>query len=240
MRQITRRAALLGLIGSPSLWAAKIKKLAGIEFEVIRNGKSTRSYLFIHGNEETARQVLRNHMTRFKGTAHLVTGADRYVPIDGGKIDPNRLFSRVGAEANLKTVNNGLSQAQIDKELKRLDRERPKLIKALLPPKGGLLVALHNNSSAYSVNTEVPISDETALNDAGNPHEFFLVTQPADFRILAKSPYNVVLQNRAPKEDDGSLSRLMTLRGVRYVNLEVGLGKLDRQTEMLDWLEKHL
>jgi hypothetical protein len=239
MQRYTRRSVLLGLLGSSPLFGGTTK-LAGIEFETIRNGKSNRSYLFIHGNEETAREVLRDHMKRHKGKAHLVMGKDRYVPLRGGRIDPNRLFSRVGAEANLKLMNKDMTAEEIARELNRLDRERPKLVKALLPPAGGLLVAVHNNSSAYSVQTEVPISDQTVLNDAGNPHEFFLATSPADFAILAKSRYNVVLQNKAPTEDDGSLSRLMTVRGVRYVNLECGLGKAERQREMLEWLESRL
>jgi hypothetical protein len=50
----------------------------------------------------------------------------------------------------------------------------------------------------------------------------------------------VVLQRSAPKEDDGSLSRLAARRGVRYINLEVTLGERAKQEEMLGWLEVHL
>jgi hypothetical protein len=46
----------------------------------------------------------------------------------------------------------------------------------------------------------------------------------------------VVLQNSAPPDDDGSLSRLAGKQGVRYCNLEVALGKEAIQREMLDWL----
>jgi len=46
-----------------------------------------------------------------------------------------------------------------------------------------------------------------------------------------------VLQHSAPPSDDGSLSRLAAARGLRYVNLEVGIGHSGRQKEMLDWLE---
>jgi hypothetical protein len=78
------------------------------------------------------------------------------------------------------------------------------------------------------------------LKDAANPHEFFLATDPADFEKLAQSPFNVVLQNTAPKDDDGSLSRLAARMGIRYVNLECALGKIERQRELLGWLEKYL
>jgi hypothetical protein len=46
-----------------------------------------------------------------------------------------------------------------------------------------------------------------------------------------------VLRQHAPREDDGSLSRLAAARDVRYVNLEVGLGHSNRQREMMRWLE---
>jgi hypothetical protein len=48
------------------------------------------------------------------------------------------------------------------------------------------------------------------------------------------------LQNAAPKEDDGSLSRLAARRGARYVNIEVRLGESAAQREMLMWVEQNL
>ena len=121
--------------------------------------------------------------------------------------------------------------------LDELDRGRPKLVRALTPPPGGLMFAMHNNSESYSVTDEVPISDQTSLRQPGNPHAFFLCTDPNDFDVLKNSPYNVVLQQHGPKIDDGSLSRLAAARGFRYANLEVALGQAERQREMLTWLE---
>jgi hypothetical protein len=54
---------------------------------------------------------------------------------------------------------------------------------------------------------------------------------------LAESPYNALLQRRAPPQDDGSLSRLAARLGIRYINLEVALGKYRKQAEMLAWLD---
>ena len=87
---------------------------------------------------------------------------------------------------------------------------------------------------------EQPISDAGSIREPDNPHAFFLCTDEEDFRKLATSPYNVVLQKKKPPEDDGSLSRLAAARGVRYVNLEVAMGHSARQKEMLDWLEWNL
>ena len=211
--------------------------LAGARFRIVRNGRSRRRYLLIHGNEETARQVLLRHMDAHEGIGYLVESHTRNVPVESGLVDPNRMFSRVGAEASLKKLNPGWTPERIHAALAVLDRGRERLVKALLPPDGGLLVALHNNSEGYSVADEEPISDAKSIREPSNPHAFFLCTSPADFKILSTSGYNAVLEQHAPKEDDGSLSRLAAARGVRYVNCEVGLGHGGRQQEMLDWLE---
>jgi hypothetical protein len=228
----------------PFFWRRKrpFVTLDEIRFQVIRTGESPHlhHYLFIHGNEETAREVLVAHMQQAKGIAYLVTGHDRYVPIESGRLDPNRMFSREGAEKNLRSLNPGWSAERLDKALHKLDRGRVKLVDHLFPPPDGRLVALHNNAQGYSVKAEVESSDLVSLKDPDHPHEFFLCTDEGDYAIMATSPYNVVLQRKGPKDDDGSLSRLAAKRGVRYINLEVALGERAKQVEMLGWLEKHL
>jgi hypothetical protein len=239
VRDLGRRQFLF--LSFPFFWRKpRFVTLDHIRFEVLRRGKSPHRYLLIHGNEETAREVLVAHMQRYPGIAHVVTGHDRNVPIDSGKFDPNRIFSREGAEKNLRSLNPDWTPEYLEKMLRKLDHGRDKLVRNLLPPPAGRLVALHNNSEGYSVKDEVPISDEVSLKDADHPHEFFLCTDQQDFAQMSASPYNVVLQRTAPKEDDGSLSRLAAMRGVRYLNLEVALGQRARQVEMLDWLEQHL
>ncbi len=211
--------------------------MAGARFRIFRNGHSRRRYVFIHGDEETARGVLLRHIKANQGIAYMVESRTRTVPCEAGRIDPNRMFSRVGAAASLKHLNPDWPQERVEAALAKLDHQRDHLVHALLPPPGGLLVALHNNSAAYSVTDEVPISDAKSLREPSNPHAFFLCTDPADFALLATSGYNVVLQQHTPPDDDGSLSRLAAVRGARYVNLEVAAGHSGRQQEMLDWLE---
>jgi len=159
--------------------------LAGARFRIFRNGSSRRRYLLIHGNEETAREVLTRHIQSHEGIGYVVENHTRNVAIESGTIDPNRMFSRVGAEASLKKLNPDWPAEKVAAALALLDREREKLVRALLPPPGGLLIALHNNSSGYSVNDEAPISDERSLREPGNPHAFYLCTDPQDFKILS-------------------------------------------------------
>ncbi|HXK00986.1 MAG TPA: hypothetical protein VMS37_01210 [Verrucomicrobiae bacterium] len=232
---LSRREAL-GFIWLPFFRPGHIG-LAGAKFRIIRTGSSKRRYLLIHGNEETARQVLIQHMRTHDGIAYVIESHTRDVPVGSLQLDPNRMFSRAGAEANIARLNPNAAPDAVQHALHTLDHGREKLIHALTPPRGGLTVALHNNSQGYSVTDEVPISDQVSLREPGNPHAFFLCTDPADFEILKASPYNVVLQQHAPKIDDGSLSRVAAARGFRYVNLEVGLGHPERQREMIAWLE---
>jgi hypothetical protein len=236
--ELSRRRFLA--FGWLPFWRPRHIDLAGARFRILRNGRSRRRYLRIHGNEETARLALERHMETHDGIAYVIQNPGRNVQVEGVKLDPNRMFSRVGAEASVKTLNPGATAGQVGRALDVLDRGRERLVRALTPPRGGLLVALHNNSEGYSVNDEVPISDRTSMRQPGQPHAFFLCTDPADFEVLRTSPYNVVLQQHGPKEDDGSFSRLAAARGIRYVNLEVGLGQTERQREMLDWLEGNL
>ena len=239
-RSITRRELLIGsFLGFPWFHRAE-SKLADIRFRVIRKGRSGRRYLLIHGDEETARKVLTDHMDSNRGIAHLVAGATRNVPWNGGELDPNRLFSDIGADRNLRTLNPSWSDEQVYRALAKLDRKRHELINAVKPDNGDVLIAVHNNGPGYSVSDEVPISDRTALNDAEHPHEFCLCTDPSDFERLAKGSYNVVLQNAAPPGDDGSLSRLAARSGFRYVNIEASRGQYDRQRAILEWVEQTL
>jgi hypothetical protein len=183
--------------------------------------------------------VLDIHMDMYSGIGYLIEGNDRYVTIEGAKIDPNRLFSRAGAEKSIREQNPGMAADKVEAALVFLDHHRDELVRRLEPGKGNLLVALHNNQD-YSVKDEIPQSDDTSIPQPDRPREFFLCTDPKDFATLKKSPFNVVLQNRKPTEDDGSLSRLAVKQGFRYVNLECGFDEFEGQLERLRWLEDSL
>ena len=66
----------------------------------------------------------------------------------------------------------------------------------------GLIVALHNNGPGYSVQDEVGISDKVALNDAATLTSSCCV-RCRPISKLAEGPYNYLLQNTAPRDDDG-------------------------------------
>jgi len=213
--------------------------VGGIEFQKITNGRTdARRYLHVHGNEATARDVLAEHMKSHKGTAYLVRSDKRMVPLGALQIDPNRMFSDVGARANLHRFNRWPAEAHVQSALGLLEKDRHKFLDKILPTPGGLLIVLHNNGAGYSVKDELP-GEAASLPDKEHPHEFMLTTQWEDFERLKRSPFNVVLQTQG-EPDDGSLSRRCARMGVRYVNIEAGLGQYERQKEMLNWIEQNL
>ena len=73
---------------------AKVQ-IAGIQFKVIQNGDSERRYIWLHGDEQTARMALENHMKEYQGKAFLIEGILRESEFFDGIIDPNRIFSSV-------------------------------------------------------------------------------------------------------------------------------------------------
>lgn len=237
---VTRRQFGIGGILSLGLGGRKHEHLTGIRFRRISRGGSDRRYLVIHGDEQTAREVLLDHMNHAKGKAYLVENSTRNVEVRGGKVDPNRLFSNVGLERNLQLLNPSAAEAWIASAVVEIQNSRHELVNAVMPPNGSVLIVLHNNASSYSVKSEVPISDQVALNDPDNPHDFGLCTSASDFATLSKGPYNMVLQNYRPSDDDGSLSRLAARMGFRYLNLEARIGNLNKQKDMLNWVESVL
>lgn len=233
---IDRRSVLFGWI--PWLFHKPVELLSGVEFRVFHYAHSPRRYLVIHGDETTAKDVLSTYMYDHDGIAYVVTSPTREVEIQGSKIDPNRMFSREGAERSLKSLNPSIDPEKLIAALNFLDREREKLLKRLVPQKGSRLFAMHNNRD-YSVNDELAASDQTSIKQPSLPRNFFLCTDPKDFEILKQSPYNVVLQTK-PDPDDGSLSRLAARRGFRYINLECAIGEYEAQLERVHWLDDHL
>lgn len=236
-REITRRAAIQAL-AFPFFWRKRREKLAGISFRILRYGPDRRRFVHIHGDEKTAREVLRAHVRAAGGRAFVIENEVRNVAFRGGQLDPNRMFSRQGAARNLEKLNPGWDFYAVREALDALDRDRQEFLDEILPRRGGLLIALHNNSPAYSVTEEVPISDRSSLPAPDRPREFILCTDPRDYEALTTGPHNVVLQATQRGEEDGSLSRLCAARRVRYVNIEAPHGGAAAQQAMLAFVER--
>ena len=107
---IDRRAWLAGSFLPFWPFRSRHQKIAGIRFDILRHGRSAHRYFHVHGNETTARELLYEHMKKHKGTGFTVQSLVRQVPLGAVSIDPNRMFSREGAERNLRRLNADLSE----------------------------------------------------------------------------------------------------------------------------------
>jgi hypothetical protein len=237
-RGATRREFLLA--GAfPWFWLRR-PAIAGIRFREDRHGRGAWRFLHIHGDESTARETLKENVRSAKGRTFFIENGTRMAPIRGGRIDPNRMFSRDGAEQSLRRLNPDWTDGQINLALDDLDRDRERFLRRILPPQGGLMVSMHNNARGYSIGTEVPISERVHLPSPFTPHEFALATDPRDFEILLQADFNAVLQHEPQGPEDGSLSRVCSRAGVRYINIEAHIGQLDPQRRMLRWILRNL
>ena len=211
-----------------------------IEFEMITNGFANKSYIHIHGDEETARMLLKDHIKTKKGRAFFIKSIDREVLLGPTKVDPNRIFSRSGSEKALKKFKPKWNQNKLDRLLDRLDQARKMFLINIFPSKGGLLIALHNNFRGYNVNMELGNSQLYSIKKDQNPRDFILCTSLEDYKKLENGPYNIVLQNKFNKNNNGSLSWAAMHYGVRYINIESRLGWLSQQRKMLYFVEDML
>lgn len=229
----SRRGFLFSLVPQPL-------SIGGIRFDVEQGkGKSKRRYMHIHGNETTAREVLREHVKQHAGSYFFISSDKRNVPVGDCMIDPNRMFTEAGAKKSLDRWNSGKTPTQIDAAMALLRKDRDAFLKAVLPPKGGVYIAMHNNSEGYSMKDEIAISDAVHEPEPASPRDFMLATNQKDFDLIRKGPFNAVLQ-KTLRNDDGSFSVLALTRGIRYVNIEAALGNRDKQVRMLEFLEQVL
>jgi len=215
-------------------------QIATIQFKVIQNGDSDRRYIWLHGDEQTARMALESHMKKNQGKAFLVEGILRESEFYGGIIDPNRIFSSLGAKANIQKYNPRWTKKEKEDRLLTINQDRKIFFKNIFPKNGELLIALHNNYKGYNINKELGRSDAKSIKKDQNPRDFFICTNRSDFEILSQSPFNVVLQEKSPKKDDGSLSWAALINDIRYINIETRLGWLSQQKKMLNYIEKNL
>ena len=209
---------------------------AGIPFDVIENGVSDNRYIWLHGDEQTAKMVLEEHIRSFSGKAFFIKCDEREVPFESTKIDPNRIFSREGSRAALRKFKPGWNARAFKTALDNLDYERDYFLVELFPENRGLLIALHNNFRGYNIKEELSKSRLSSIKRGQNPRDFIICTQESDYRKLEMGPYNLVLQDQLPTKDDGSLSWAALRDDIRYINIETRLGWLSKQRKMLKFV----
>ena len=68
-------------------------EFAGAKFTFYQNGDSPNKYIWIHGDEQTAKLALTHHFEKYGGIAFFIDSETREIP-ESTIIDPNRIFQR--------------------------------------------------------------------------------------------------------------------------------------------------
>ena len=213
---------------------------ANAKFDLIVNGNSSNRYIWLHGDEQTAKMALEFHIKKYQGIAFFIDSETREIPFQSTIIDPNRIFSRKGSYHALRKFKPDWPPGSLKRALDILDGEREELLNALMPSESGYLISLHNNFRGYNVYKEKNKSQKVSIKKNQNPRDFIICTDANDYERLSSGPFNVVLQNKLPEKDDGSLSWEALRRNVRYLNVETRLGYLSKQKKMLKFIEEVL
>ncbi len=213
---------------------------ANAKYHIISNGNSSNRYIWLHGDEQTAKLALEYHIKQYSGVAFFIDSETREVPFQSTIIDPNRIFSRTGSYHALRKFKPGWAPGSLKKALDIIDEERKSFLNILMPGDTGLLISLHNNFRGYNVYKEKNKSQRVSIKLSENPRDFIICTNEYDFEKLSSGPYNVVLQNKLPEKDDGSLGWEALRQNVRYLNVETRLGYLSKQKKMLKFIEEVL
>ena len=212
----------------------------GTRFNIIQNGDTPNRYIWLHGDEQTAKMALEYHIDLYGGIAFFIDSRTREIPFESTMIDPNRIFSRKGTYHALRKFKPDWHPGTLKKALDIIDIERDAFLDILMPSKRGVLISVHNNFRGYNVHMEKDKSQRVSIKSDQNPRDFILCTDSNDYESLSDGPFNIVLQNIYPDHDDGSLSWEALRRGVRYLNIETRLGYLTQQKKMLSFVESNL
>ena len=212
----------------------------GVTFKIVENGVSPNRYIWLHGDEMTAKMALNSHIKEYMGTAFFIQNEGREIPYKSTIVDPNRVFSRIGSYHALKKFKPNWEVNSLEQALDQIDEERDRFLKIIMPKNGGVLISVHNNFRGYNVKSEINKSQKTSIKKNQNPRDFILCTSEKDYEKLENGPYNIVLQNKLPLNDDGSLSWAMLRENIRYINVETRLGYLTKQKKILSFIENNL
>lgn len=148
--------------------------------------------------------------------------------------DPNRIFSRKGIEATLKS--KGKITAEIVTEVEKFANK----ILQQIPDTANCVIALHNNTDGdYSVKTYQPgggrqtDAKRVYADSWQDVDDITLTTDEKLFARMSGFGYNSVLQDNIKVLKDGSLSVYCGEKNKRYINIETQHGKNDQYKEML-------
>lgn len=190
----------------------------------------------------------RNLKLRFQGQVYLV--------------DPNRIFTRRGAEQSIQNLNPELDphSRAYRRAVKRAENIG-KFIKKKMNRlrRNTVVITLHNNTDGYDDDGKGGVGTvsidryrkklaagaaflESVFEGSQDEDDLFFINRRSDYELMAGTRWNVVLQHPQvadlEDEDDGSLSVLCEMKDLRYINIEAQRNPdhLDEQIKMIEFV----
>ena len=182
-------------------------------------------------------------------------------------IDPNRIYTHEGRRSTLLKLNENLTeQSELFKQALAKTEQLGNFILQNIHVNNPdtFWVAVHNNTDGYGEDGNngtgtISIKRYQKKLDSGSKYlidvtkgkhdedDLFFVTHRSDFEKMKQQGWNAILQNPAvaliKDEDDGSLSVLAEMKGMRYINIEAerisedgGSDHLKVQQQMVDFI----
>ncbi len=201
----------------------------------------------MHDNENTAAIAGRIMAVKYGGQyMELEHSGERNISFQYGEdsifIDPNRIYTDAGIWLQMEKNKN--TDTLLFEEIAMW---RDSLLSILKINERSLVIALHNNTNNYysfcsygSGGEYEGEAADTFEGDIRDMDDFYFVTDPKIYKILATGRYHVVLQAHETLTDDGSLSVYCAQLGIRYINVEAQHTHLLRQIKMLIFAFQHL
>ncbi len=206
--------------------------------------KSKVLFINLHDNERTSVNAALDYMKTKGGTMIYIFNFEKRniaFTLDGRNysFDPNRMFSRVGRIATLKTNSASYSP---DAEKALASFANPILQKFIV--NNNLVVAFHNNTdSNYSILTYKHLIDKSDsagryfINPEMDPDDFILTNNREIFDTISSRNINTVWEIAINVVDDGSLSIYAGKNNIRYINVEAEHGHQAEQQRMLEAID---
>merc|ERR1712137_1540815 len=213
------------------------------------NGEALYSFINLHENENTSVVAAKTLIYQKGGGSitFLQHGGTRDINFvfkgENYSIDPNRMFTYPGLEANLQPFNAEAAAAVLEfsqavLNIYQFDAQK-------------IVLALHNDSPNYSSLDYLPggvYADEAAKVHIGElfiPRDFFFIANGIVgtqlYNCLAGVGFNAVLQvpyigPNSTLTDDGSLSVYSAMHGKPYVNTEAAAACCSQGTAVVNQL----
>lgn len=208
---------------------------------IMGTGSKIATFVALHENELAATKAYKSNVNNTQNTVFYELKQNGYRHLVYGfkgvsyHFDPNRIFSLIGIK-NTVTKCNPTIKTFPPEVVQGIKYFSDSLLNFILPANdGSYVVALHNNTNNnFSIFTYVKKRNASVyVNSSQDIDNFYIVTSKTDFEYFKSINKNVVYE-KSIAFDDGSLSIYCFNNSIPYINIEVEIGKIDEQINLIN------